>query len=122
VYFGVSLCGENLLLAENLLDSFRYSFELLFHFYHNFNWQIADSCIEVPIQDNRGSFGLKIGLIGHINTRPLTILNYSAITNSHTLQMTTERAKSCQSVVTGSFLLKNLRNGDSSTSVPYCTD
>jgi hypothetical protein len=42
-------------------------------------------------------FGLVIGFID--NLRIITTSNYSAITNSHTLQFTTARTKSSQSAV-----------------------
>jgi hypothetical protein len=43
--------------------------------------------------------GVGIGFIDHFNTRFLTTLNYSAIADLHTLQITTGHAKSFQSVV-----------------------
>jgi hypothetical protein len=44
-------------------------------------------------------FGMEIGFIDCFNTRLLTILNYSAITNLHMLQITTTCTKSFQSAV-----------------------
>jgi hypothetical protein len=44
--------------------------------------------------DSRRSFGLDFGFITHFNTQLVITLNYSAIVNLHTLQMTTARAKS----------------------------
>jgi hypothetical protein len=38
-------------------------------------------------------------LIDHFNTRPVTTLNYSAITKLHTLQITTAHGNSFQSAV-----------------------
>jgi hypothetical protein len=37
-------------------------------------------------------FGLEIGFIGHFNTRLVTALNYSAIDDLHTLEITTAHA------------------------------
>jgi hypothetical protein len=48
------------------------------------------------MSDCRRGFGLKIGFI---DTRLVTALNYSAIANLHTLQITTAPAKSFQSAV-----------------------
>jgi hypothetical protein len=42
----------------------------------------------------RGGFGLEIGFNDQFNTRLLTTLNYSAIPNLHTLQITAAHAKS----------------------------
>jgi hypothetical protein len=44
-------------------------------------------------------FGLEIGFIDHFNTRLVTALNYSAIADLHTLQITTAHSKSFQSTV-----------------------
>jgi hypothetical protein len=46
------------------------------------------------MSDSRRSFGLNIGFIGHFNTQLVITLNYSAITNFHTLQITGANAKS----------------------------
>jgi hypothetical protein len=43
-----------------------------------------------------------IGFIDHFNTRFVTTLNYSAITDLHTSQITTAQAKSFQSTVSSS--------------------
>jgi hypothetical protein len=43
--------------------------------------------------------GLAIGFIEHLHTQLVTNSNYIAITDSHTLQFTTARAKSFQSAV-----------------------
>jgi hypothetical protein len=44
-------------------------------------------------------FGSVIGFIEHLYTQLLTIINCSAITNSHTLQFTIAHTKSSQSAV-----------------------
>jgi hypothetical protein len=49
--------------------------------------------------DYRRGFGLEIGFIDHFDTRLMTALNYSAITDLHTLQIITAHAKSFQSAV-----------------------
>jgi hypothetical protein len=51
------------------------------------------------MSDYRWGFGLEIGFIGHFNTRLVTTINYSAIADLHTLQITTAHAKSFQSAV-----------------------
>jgi hypothetical protein len=40
------------------------------------------------LSDYRPGFGMKTELIDHIKTRLVTTLNYSAIANFHTLQIT----------------------------------
>jgi hypothetical protein len=40
------------------------------------------------MSDYRWGFGLEIGFIDHFNTRLMTTLNYSAIADLHTLQIT----------------------------------
>jgi hypothetical protein len=47
----------------------------------------------------------------------VTTSNYGAITNLHTLQITTAHAKSSKSAFTGQFLVTDLNNGDPSDSV-----
>jgi hypothetical protein len=49
--------------------------------------------------DCQWGFTLDIGFIGQFNTQLVTKLNYSAVTNPHTLQITTAHAKSFQSAV-----------------------
>jgi hypothetical protein len=49
--------------------------------------------------DYRSGFGLEIGFIDHFNIRLVTTLNYSAIADFHTSQITTTHAKSFQSAV-----------------------
>jgi hypothetical protein len=44
-------------------------------------------------------FGLEIGFIDHFNTRLVTALNYGAIGDLHSLQITTAHTKSFQSAV-----------------------
>jgi hypothetical protein len=44
-------------------------------------------------------FGLENGLFDHFNTQLVTTLNYSAIADPYTLQITTAHAKSFQSIV-----------------------
>jgi hypothetical protein len=51
------------------------------------------------MSDSRLGFGLEIGLIDHFNTRLVTTLNYSAIANLRTLQITRAHAKPFQSAV-----------------------
>jgi hypothetical protein len=43
--------------------------------------------------------GLEIGFIDHVNTRLVNALNYSTITDLHTLQTTTAHAEASQSPV-----------------------
>jgi hypothetical protein len=49
------------------------------------------------MNDYRRGFGLEIGFTDHFNTRLVTTLNYSAIANLQTLQITTAHSKSLQS-------------------------
>jgi hypothetical protein len=49
------------------------------------------------MSDCRREFGLVIGFIEHLQI--VTISNYGAIANTHTLQFTTTRIKSFQSTV-----------------------
>jgi hypothetical protein len=51
------------------------------------------------MSDYRRGFRLEIGLIGHLNTRVATTLNYSATADLHISEFTTERTKSFQSTV-----------------------
>jgi hypothetical protein len=51
------------------------------------------------LSDCRRGFGLEIGFIDHFNTQLVTTLNYSAIADFHTLQITTAHAKLFQSAV-----------------------
>jgi hypothetical protein len=67
------------------------------------------------MSDYRWGFGLEIGFIDHFNTRLMTTLNYSAIADFHTLQITTAHAKSFQSVV--SAPVTALNSGDFSTAL-----
>jgi hypothetical protein len=39
-------------------------------------------------RDSRRGFGLDVGFIGHFNTQLVITLNYSAISNFYTLQIT----------------------------------
>jgi hypothetical protein len=45
--------------------------------------------INTPYWDSRRGFWLDIGFIHHLHTHLRTTLNYSAIANLHTLQITT---------------------------------
>jgi hypothetical protein len=56
-----------------------------------------------------------IGFTGYFNTRFVTTINYSAIADFHTLQITTAHAKSDQSAFTCPFPVTHLNNGDCST-------
>jgi hypothetical protein len=67
-------------------------------------------------------FGLETGLIDHFNTQLLTTLNYSAIADLHTLQITTEHTKYFQPAVTSRFTATDLNNGDYSAAVLKRTD
>jgi hypothetical protein len=49
--------------------------------------------------DYRRGFGLGIGFLDHLNTRLMATLNYSAIADLHTLQITTANANSFQYAV-----------------------
>jgi hypothetical protein len=49
-------------------------------------------------------FELEIGFTGHFHTRLVVTLNYSAIADLHTLQMTTAPSKSFQSAVSSPVL------------------
>jgi hypothetical protein len=51
------------------------------------------------MSDCRRSFELEIGFIDHFSTRLVTVLNYSAIADFRTLQITTAQAKYFQSAV-----------------------
>jgi hypothetical protein len=51
------------------------------------------------MSEYRRGLGLVIGFIEHLHTQLLSTSNYSVIANSHTVQFTTERSKSSQSVV-----------------------
>jgi hypothetical protein len=68
------------------------------------------------MSDYRCSFGLEIGFIDHFNTQFKTTLNYSAIADLHTLQITAAYAQvfwvCC--VFTSSSLVKASNSGDSS--------
>jgi hypothetical protein len=63
------------------------------------------------------STGFWIGFIDHFNTWLVTALNYSAIADLHTWQITTAHTKSFQSSFTNHFLVTDLKNGDSSTAL-----
>jgi hypothetical protein len=69
------------------------------------------------MSDSQWGFGLEIGFIDHFNVRLVTIFNYSASADFHTLQITTAHAKGCQSaaVSTGRSLKIASNSGDSST-------
>jgi hypothetical protein len=66
----------------------------------------------------RRGFGLEIGFINHINTRPMNIFNYRAIADFDTLHITTPHVKSflvcC--VFTSRSLVTASNGGDSSAS------
>jgi hypothetical protein len=64
--------------------------------------------------DCRPGFGLEILFIDHLQI--VTTSNYIAITNFHTLQITTAHAKSFQSLVTSRSLVTASNSGDSSAS------
>jgi hypothetical protein len=76
------------------------------------------------MSDYRRGFELEIRFIGHFSTRLVTALNYSAIADLHTLQITTAHAKSstyvCYVFNTRS-LVKASNSGDSSASTLSCT-
>jgi hypothetical protein len=71
------------------------------------------------MSDSRRGFGLDIGFIGRFNTPLAITLNYSAIVNFQTLQITTAHAKSFPacSVFTRRFLVTAYNNGYSPASV-----
>jgi hypothetical protein len=64
-------------------------------------------------------FGLEIGFIDHLNTRPITTSHYSSIANLHALQITREHVQSFPacSVFTSRFLVtaSNCRDFSAST-------
>jgi hypothetical protein len=64
------------------------------------------------VSDSRRGFGLEIGFVEHFHTRLVTTLNYSAIGDLHTLQITVAHAKSAFS---SRFPVTDLNNGHSST-------
>jgi hypothetical protein len=45
------------------------------------------------MSDYQRGFGLEVGFIDHFNTQPVITLNYSAVADFHTLQITTEHVK-----------------------------
>jgi hypothetical protein len=45
------------------------------------------------MSDYRRGFGLEVVFIDHFNTEPVITLNYSAIANFHSFQITTAHAK-----------------------------
>jgi hypothetical protein len=51
------------------------------------------------VNDCRWGFGLEIGFIDHFHSRLVTTLNYNAITEFRTLQITAAHTKSFQSAV-----------------------
>jgi hypothetical protein len=68
--------------------------------------------------DSIWGFGLKIGFIHHFTTRLATALNYNAIANFHTVQITTTHAyffPTC-CYFTSSSLITASNSGDSSAS------
>jgi hypothetical protein len=71
------------------------------------------------MSDYRRDFGLDIEFIDHFNTQLVITLNYSAIANVHTLQITRAHAKPfpARSVFTSSCLVRASNNGYSSASV-----
>jgi hypothetical protein len=62
-------------------------------------------------------FGFVNGLIDHLYTQLKTTSTFVAIADLHILQITRAHAKSSQSAFTSHFLVKDLKNGDSSASV-----
>jgi hypothetical protein len=68
--------------------------------------------------DSRRGFGLVIGFIEHFKTQLVITLNFSAIADFHTLQITSAHAKSfpARSVFTSSCLVMASSNGYSSPS------
>jgi hypothetical protein len=50
-------------------------------------------------RDRVMGIGLEFGFIDHFNERLMTVLNYSAIADLHTLQITTAHAKHSQSAM-----------------------
>jgi hypothetical protein len=67
------------------------------------------------LSNSRRSFGLAIGFIDHFTIWLVTTLNYSAIANFQSLQITTAHTKSFQSAFTSRFPITDLNNGHSST-------
>jgi hypothetical protein len=69
------------------------------------------------MRDYRRGFGLEIGFIDHFNTRLVTTLNYSAVADLHTLQITRGHAKSFPvcNVFPSRFLVTASNSEDSST-------
>jgi uncharacterized PurR-regulated membrane protein YhhQ (DUF165 family) len=55
--------------------------------------------------------------IGHLYTPLVTTISYSAIVNTHTLQITRAHVKSSQFAFTSRFLVTDLNNEDYSASV-----
>jgi hypothetical protein len=82
---------------------------------------VARLCFKLSrsMSDSRRGVGLDIGFIGHFNTRLVITLNYSAIANFHTLQITTAHAKSFPacSAFTRRFLVTASDSGYSPASV-----
>jgi hypothetical protein len=46
------------------------------------------------MSDYQRGFGLEVGFIDHFNTQPVITLNYSAVADFHTSQITTAHVKS----------------------------
>jgi hypothetical protein len=71
------------------------------------------------MSDFRREFGFDIGFIDHFNTQLVITLNYSAITNLHTLQTTSAHVKSfpAYSVFSSGCLVTASNNAYSSASV-----
>jgi hypothetical protein len=71
---------------------------------------ISQQNIVMCMSDYRRGFGLEIRFIDHFNTQLVTTLNYSAIANLHTLQITTAYDKSLQPAVTSHFPVTDRNN------------
>jgi hypothetical protein len=73
---------------------------------------------QLPWSDYRRGSGSHIGFIDHFNTQLVITLNYSAIADLHTLQITTAHAKSflAGSVLSSSCLVTAPNNAYSSAS------
>jgi hypothetical protein len=69
------------------------------------------------MSEYRRDLGLEIGFIDHSNTRPVTTLNYRAITDFYTLQITTAYAKNFPAcfVFISRYLVTASNIGDFST-------
>jgi hypothetical protein len=76
---------------------------------------VKDNIVTILSDSGRG-FGLHVGFIDHFNTQLVITLNYSAIANFHTLQITSAHAESFPpcSGFTSSCLIMAFNNGYSS--------